>query len=690
MDGKVIIGTEIDTSGIDKGLKEIEEKAKKTTIVGHPGFLTEEEKRLDKIAEKQDKLKEKQQALADLDLDNWGYDYEDQINALIDKMVRAQIQINRLTEKGDKYGALPELKAGLSDMLNKYASLKEKQEALIYGEEEIDKKIKKHDNVLGNIIKKVGKWALAIVGIRSVYSGIRRAISMVSAQSESVANQMKVMTTAVANALTPLVSKIMNIIAQIMMYIDYIYFRLTSKHLFDFSKAFADANKNAKGTEKSVGKMTASFDEMNVLQNNSSGGGGGGISATDNPFKDWQNFKPPKWLDTITKVLKWIKDNWKAIAIGVAAIGLAFLAFNLFKGGGAKEVVDGITGLGPAFGSLLQSLGTATIIIAILGGFALVIREIANLLDVFANSGLKVGDVLGLLGTIVASLTILITALTIASQALQSPLAMAGLAVLTASICAILLVVAETLPTILDALGKFLQSVAPVLIEVLDTIGVNIEKIIYALGTTLPPIINSVGGLFDTIFTGISKVVSTVGGTIVSILREAGNLTDRVLSGILRFIRELGPAINVFVDNAIKAVTKLINFIVSGIEYLINTLIVNAVNKIIDSINSVGDHVGFTIPRVRMMSIPRFRPRLAKGGIVNMPGKGVPVGGAIAGERGPEAVLPLTDSQQMALLGEAIGKYITINANITNTMNGRVISRELQRVQNENDFAYNR
>lgn len=83
-------------------------------------------------------------------------------------------------------------------------------------------------------------------------------------------------------------------------------------------------------------------------------------------------------------------------------------------------------------------------------------------------------------------------------------------------------------------------------------------------------------------------------------------------------------------------------------------------------------------------------PHFAKGGIVNMPSRGVPVGSAIAGERGAEGVIPLTDSQQMALLGEAIGKYITINANITNTMNGRVISKELQRVQNDSDFAFNR
>ena len=84
-----------------------------------------------------------------------------------------------------------------------------------------------------------------------------------------------------------------------------------------------------------------------------------------------------------------------------------------------------------------------------------------------------------------------------------------------------------------------------------------------------------------------------------------------------------------------------------------------------------------------------YYPKLASGGIINMPGRGVPYHGATIGERGAEAVVPLTDSQQMALLGEAIGKYITVNATIVNSMNGRVLNRELQRVQNQTNFATN-
>lgn len=62
---------------------------------------------------------------------------------------------------------------------------------------------------------------------------------------------------------------------------------------------------------------------------------------------------------------------------------------------------------------------------------------------------------------------------------------------------------------------------------------------------------------------------------------------------------------------------------------------------------------------------------------------------AVGGEAGREGVIPLTDSQAMETLGEAIGRYITINANITNTMNGRVLSRQIQQIQNERSFAYN-
>lgn len=92
----------------------------------------------------------------------------------------------------------------------------------------------------------------------------------------------------------------------------------------------------------------------------------------------------------------------------------------------------------------------------------------------------------------------------------------------------------------------------------------------------------------------------------------------------------------------------------------------------------------------RIMRTTLGKVKLAQGGIVNNPGKGVPIGtNIIAGEAGREAVLPLND-QVLSQLGQQIGKYITINATMVNNMNGRQISRELQRIQSNNDFTSNR
>ena len=87
---------------------------------------------------------------------------------------------------------------------------------------------------------------------------------------------------------------------------------------------------------------------------------------------------------------------------------------------------------------------------------------------------------------------------------------------------------------------------------------------------------------------------------------------------------------------------------------------------------------------------PSKLPKLAVGGIINQPGMGVSYHGATIGERGAEAVVPLTDSQQMALLGEAIGKYVNINATVPVYVGNRMVAREMKRINAEDNFAYNR
>ena len=78
------------------------------------------------------------------------------------------------------------------------------------------------------------------------------------------------------------------------------------------------------------------------------------------------------------------------------------------------------------------------------------------------------------------------------------------------------------------------------------------------------------------------------------------------------------------------------------------------------------------------------------GAIVNNPGKGVSIGGGnIAGERGREGIIPLTDPRAMAELGQQIGRWVSVNLDITNQIDGRVLNRRLEAIKNESNFTTN-
>lgn len=193
--------------------------------------------------------------------------------------------------------------------------------------------------------------------------------------------------------------------------------------------------------------------------------------------------------------------------------------------------------------------------------------------------------------------------------------------------------------------------------------------------TVLKPVIDSVKRVID-----IAKEEFKLGiDTIKSWFNGMVNFFSAAIGKIIGLFQTIGTTVGNVIASAFKGV---VNDVLSAIENILNFPI-NSINGLIGVINKV--------PGINLGYLSTFSlPRLAKGGIINQPGRGVQLGSAIGGERGQEGVIPLTDSQQMELLGESIGRYITINANITNNMNGRTISRELQKIQNRDNFLYNR
>lgn len=106
------------------------------------------------------------------------------------------------------------------------------------------------------------------------------------------------------------------------------------------------------------------------------------------------------------------------------------------------------------------------------------------------------------------------------------------------------------------------------------------------------------------------------------------------------------------------------------------------------SLNNLFSGLSAKLSAILGINFPTIK--LAKGGIVNNPGRGVSLGSnVIAGEAGPEAVLPLNE-ETMSMLARLIADKMIINLTNVNQMNGRVISREMQRIQNEDNFAFNK
>ena len=222
----------------------------------------------------------------------------------------------------------------------------------------------------------------------------------------------------------------------------------------------------------------------------------------------------------------------------------------------------------------------------------------------------------------------------------------------------------------------------------------GLVKIVTGFWEFIQGLTNTIKGLIKGVVLAIWEII---GNLISGAIDKFNNFKDRVvdvwngirenIKGVIQSIKnylseklgEIGSRLGDIIGGAIKGV---VNSILSILEGKINSFF-KMINSGIGIINKIP---GVSISKLQMVSFPR----LAKGGIVNMPGSGVMVGSAIAGERGAEGVIPLTDSQQMELLGEAIGRYITINATVINSMNGRELNRELQKIQNENNFASNR
>lgn len=587
MDGTVVIGTELDTKGFEKQIEDVS-------------------RRLDDV----------QQSL---------------VMASEDKTLFSTQEVRELEIEAEK-------------LTNKLDQLKKKQSQIDNQPNNFLKGLKSIGNETNKVINKVGRWALAIFGIRSAYMFVRQAMSTLSQYDDQMATNIEYIRYMLASALKPLIETLINLAYQLLTYLNYIAQTWFGINLFAnaTTEEFMRQKKEMKGTSKEakeLQKTLAGFDEMNIVQKNNTGGGGG---ITMPSFPKMEDVKIPKWM-------KWIADH-------------------------KDEIIAGLTGIGTAIGLINMGVGilTASGIGLIVSGLAYSILSIIDYLNdpSFENFGKTIqgigGAIVGLgiaIGSTFAGLT-------------------GGVVLLWGTIIKYWTQIKQFLEGIYTWFEERLEDIESVFGE---TVANNFKIFIESGRQAIQRFEEYIGNLkmifdgfinfFKNVFTGkwedawesLKQIVSGVLGAMVTMAK-----------GVLD---NIGSLIKIWVNNITGAIKDIINMAIASIENMINTPI-SILNGFVDILKGFG-------VKAKYLGYVKL-PRLAKGGIVNMPGRGVPIGSAITGERGQEGVIPLTDSQQMDLLGQSIGKHITINATIPVYAYNRQVDKQIRKIKAEDDFAYNR
>jgi len=588
-DGKVIIGTELDTKSFEEQIKQTEAKLRRL------------EKAYEKASKKTGKFKPNNEAMA---------------------RMREEIErtSNKLIELQAKQAKLNELPGGSSSGVLKWLK-------------DAGKETEKN-------IKKIGRWVLAIFGVRSAYMAIRQAMSTITSQDEQLSADVTYMKNAIAYTLEPVIRSIVGLMGQLMSYVAFIINKFTGKNIFaNANKSLKGATGSAKALNKELSKTTASFDEMNIVNDTSSGGGGGGgdtsLPSMDlSKIVDFSNFKPLEWLkEKLAEIREWIYSiDWQELGSNVYQSIKAFFTETDWAG---------------IFESIFETIGA---VFGGIGGFIVgFLRDAWKDISDYFGEWIEKSHEMG--GSVVEGIL---------------------MGILNAIYQIGKWIYDHIFIPFIDGFKKAFGIASPS--KVMAEMG---GYIIDGLKNGLIGIWNSVKSIFENLKTNMINIFISAWEGIKRVFSTVGSFFGNIVNVIYEKFRTIGTTVGNVVGGAFKGV---INGVLNAIENILNSPI-KAVNKLINTIND--------IPGINLNKLSTFKlPRLARGGIVNNPGPGVMMGNYVAGEQGPEAVLPLTE-EVFDRLGEAIARHQNINATIPVYVGNRQIARELRKINAEDNFAFN-
>lgn len=644
--GWITIGTKLDNKNLEKQ-------------------LIQQKKQLEKYAKEQEKLlKQRSEAEANLK------PYEDEIKAL-EEVIKKREEYAKMIEETEgrpvkaSFGIETiELKDRLAEINGKYKEQKDlydeinqkilrnnnniantsneiaKMEAELKrntGWAEVKKSIESSSKSLSGVIKKMGKYALAIVGIRGAYSMITRAINTISQYDKQVAKDMQYIRYVLATLVKPVVEWIVKAIYQVLMAVGALVKRIFGFNIF--AKASAKNMNSMAKSAKQIDKSLANFDEANILNDPSKGGISPSFDLSKdnifaglniNDFIEKGKEIAGKLAEGINKFFETI--NWGELAntISTALIGTIDILDTFIQNVDWNKVGQSIADFLLTFDWL--GLGTSL--------FNLIIDGMLAVIDLVS----------GITSKIVEKLE---------DPKFWEDLVKAG---------------SKMADKIAEGIGKIQEKLEDKFKEITNWLETKVAaKLEEIFGTNITQAIMTpirwIFGWITTAFTENIKGLKLIFGGLSNFL--GGDFTTglkKIFAGIITIF--LAP----------------INAFISGINAIIKGL-----NKI--SIKIPDFLGGGTFGGFKIKEIPKLNPQswlgLAGGGIVDVPKTGVRLGNARVGEDGREGVLPFEKPGVMQEMGKEIGKWVTVNIDLTNTIDGRILNRRLEQISANNSFARN-
>lgn len=694
----------------------------------------------------------------------------EQYEATLEK-VKAKMQT--IEQKTAKLAA----KKGIdgSDALNanrEYQKLKKQYDALIASADKFKRSskggfdtansgAKKLGASMKSAVKSMAKYTLAIFGAQAGFYAVKNAIRQVLSDNEKLNNTVTAMKGAFANALAPVIERVVYWLKYAFAYLNLFVKVLTGVDMAAqynakaINKQTEATRKNAKAT-KEANKQLAAFDEKNVLTANN-------LNAADteseNPaaLLDLPDVSGGKFEQICENIKAHLNELMIIAGWAMIAIGLILLALGQYPMGIAC-LIAGIVLEAKALGNwsqlseeaqkmisaIMGIAGTAFLALGIILciaqqyplGIALIVLGVAMIATAIALNwdGIKakIEVVLDKIKQVILKSFLIVLGIMLLTTGVGMPL---GIALIVEGIKAIRSEetldweaikthVEAALTRVKNIITGYLMMVVGVLLccsGVGIPLGVGLiiegvraiksdealdwEKMRNEIQVTMETVkmyLLNAGAIVVGILLCVTGVNLPLGLALILSGIKAFKTGETINSDlILNTVKDTWARIKAFWNAHIGYVfkkewwSKKFDCIKQGMRNALNgviDIVERTINNIVSKLNSFsikipnwvptygGSSLGFNIPYAHLT-------RLAKGGIVNNPGRGRAV---IAGEAGAEAILPLQNNTEwMDMLVDKVADRVSMNVVNRITIDGKDVNSSNKKYDSRFAFATN-